>query len=157
VFKTVNKYKNITNNNSQNPKLTKFRNKNILKKNPTDRPYFFPQQVTVNTHIFFLGLSLQCIRAVTVMSGVSVMLRPGCRFFAASTSGEVISFPVLAKKNHCLIKSITARKAGIIKVSYTTDKVDVRLPVFANTQYQNLAQKNKTSLYLRRDLTIQSL
>jgi hypothetical protein len=86
--------------------------------------------------------------ASNVTYGVSVMLLPRCRFFAASTSGEVhvTSFPVLVKKkkkSHCLVKSITARKAGIIKVSYTTDKVDVRLPVFANTyaQYQNLAQK----------------
>ena len=76
------------------------------------------------------------------------MLRPGCRFFAASTSGEVTSFPVLAKKNHCLVKSITARKAAIIKVPYTTDKVDEQLPVFANTstQYQNLSQKTKHHL-----------
>ena len=79
---------------------------------------------------------------------MSVMLRPGCRFFAASTSGEVTSFPVLAKKNLCLVKPITARKAGIIKVSYTTDKVDEQLPVFANTstQYQNLSQKTKHHL-----------
>jgi hypothetical protein len=85
--------------------------------------------------------------------GVSVMLRPGCRFFAASISGEVTSFPVLAQKNHCLIQSITARKAGIIKVSYTTDKRDERLPVFANTPtqlYQNQAQKQNITLFTSR-------
>jgi hypothetical protein len=49
--------------------------------------------------------------------GVSMMLRPGCGFFTASEPEEASSFPVLGKRIHCLVKSIIARKAGIIKVS----------------------------------------
>jgi hypothetical protein len=56
VFKTVNKYKNITNNNSKKPNSLNFKIKKILKKNnnKSDRPtLFFFQHVTVKTHIFF--------------------------------------------------------------------------------------------------------
>ena len=42
--------------------------------------------------------------------GVSVMLRPGCRFFAASTSGYVTSFPVLTKKEPLFGKIYYCRK-----------------------------------------------
>ena len=107
-----------------------------------------------------------CEEAITTYStasngtyGVSVMLRTGCRFFSASEPREVTSFPVLVKNIHCLVKSITARKADIIKVFCTTDKVAVCRTVFANTstQYQNLSQKTETSPNFRRKFTIQSL
>jgi hypothetical protein len=54
MFKTVKRYKIITNK----PKLAEYQNKKNIKKkkkiNPNDRPYFFFQQVTVNTYFFGL-------------------------------------------------------------------------------------------------------
>jgi hypothetical protein len=67
----------------------------------------------------------------------------GCRFFTASASGVVTLFPViLKKKGHCFVKSISARKTGVIKVTYTTANVDVRLLVYTNNyaQFQSLAK-----------------
>jgi quinolinate synthase len=56
----------------------------------------------------------------TEQYGMSVMLHPECRFFTVSKPEEVSSSSVLVQKIHlhCFVKSITARKAGIIKVSF---------------------------------------
>jgi hypothetical protein len=56
---------------------------------------------------------------------VSVMLRPGCRFFAASTSGEVTSFPVLVKQKKNKKqnqKTKKQKKISLVKsiISYVT-------------------------------------
>jgi hypothetical protein len=75
----------------------------------------------------------------------------GVSVFRRFNIGRGNFIPTFSKKE-TLFGKIYYCTAGTIKVSYTTDKVDVRLPVFANTsmQYQNLAQKQNITLFTLR-------